>query len=76
MVKCYHHNNHKSFTAKGSKGVPLTWEVQLLCKDASTANGGNQYRILNYSHDGLGANFFGKAVNLHDSTAACNKVNG
>ena len=27
----------------------------------STANGGNQYRILNYSNNGLGADFFGAA---------------
>ena len=30
----------------------------------------NAYRILNYSHEGLGANFFGKAVNLHTDNAA------
>jgi len=68
MVKVL--NNGKAASAKGSKGGNLFWEVQLLCKDASTANSNNQYRILNYSHDGLGANFFGKAVSLHDNASA------
>lgn len=43
------------------RGGNSFWQVQLLCKDASTANGGNQYRILNYSNNGLGADFFGAA---------------
>ena len=68
MVKVL--NNGKAASAKGAKGGNLFWEVQLLCKDASTANGSNQYKILNYSHDGLGAAFFGKAVSLHDNASA------
>ena len=39
-------------------------------KDASTFNNANQYRILNYSHEGLGANFFGKAADLHTDAKA------
>lgn len=39
-------------------------------KDASTFNNANQYRILNYSHEGLGADFFGKAVDLHTDAKA------
>ena len=35
--------------------------MQLLCKDASTANASSQYRVLNYSNNGLGADFFGPA---------------
>lgn len=35
------------------------WQAELLCKDASTMNSNNQYRLLNYSHNGLGAKFFG-----------------
>jgi hypothetical protein len=62
--------NGKAASAKGAKGGNLFWEAQLLCKDASTADKGNQYKILNYSHEGLGANFFGKAVSLHDNASA------
>ena len=43
------------------KGGASHWQVQLLCKDASTANSSSQYRILNYSNNGLGADFFGPA---------------
>jgi hypothetical protein len=43
------------------------WHAELLCKDASTANGNNQYRLLNYSHNGHGAKFFGAA----SAGAAC-----
>merc|ERR1712086_25549 len=43
------------------------WHAELLCKDASTANGSNQYRLLNYSHNGHGAKFFGAA----SAGAAC-----
>ena len=47
------------------KGGNSFWQVQLLCKDASTAGGSNQYRILNYSNNGLGADFFGPAANFN-----------
>jgi hypothetical protein len=42
------------------KGAPY-WQVQLLCKDASTVNSGSQYRVLNYSNNALGGDFFGAA---------------
>jgi hypothetical protein len=42
----------------------------LVVKDASTFNNTNQYRVLNYSHEGLGANFFGKAADLHTDAKA------
>jgi hypothetical protein len=45
-----------------------------LCKDASTANGSNHYKILNYSDAGHGSNFFGKAVNLHENAKALKEV--
>lgn len=46
----------------------------MLCKDASTAGNSNGYKILNYSHEGHGANFFGKAANLHSDAAARKRV--
>jgi hypothetical protein len=62
-------NGGKMASAKGAKGN-LCWNAQLICKDASTANGDNQYKVLNYSHDGLGANFFGKAQDMHSNAKA------
>jgi hypothetical protein len=62
-------NGGKMASAKGAKGN-LCWNAQLICKDASTANGDNQYKLLNYSHDGHGANFFGKAADLHNNAKA------
>jgi hypothetical protein len=47
------------------KGGSSFWQVQLLCKDASTANSNHQYRILNYSNNGLGADFFGPAASFN-----------
>ena len=69
FVKVYDKKSKKASSAKGGKG-DLIWQVQFLAKDASTANNNNQYRILNYSHEGLGANFFGKAANLHTDAKA------
>jgi len=59
----------KASSAKGGKG-DLIWHVALTVKDASSLSNANQYRILNYSHEGLGADFFGKAANLHTDAAA------
>lgn len=36
----------------------------------------NQYRILNYSHEGLGAAFFGKASDLHSDAKARARFEG
>lgn len=68
-TKSYDKKTKKVGSAKGHKG-DLVWQVQLNVKDASTFNNANQYRILNYSHDGLGANFFGKAADLHTDAKA------
>jgi len=45
-------------------------------KDASTQLNNNTYRILLYTHDGLGANFFGgvQPSNLHSSDANRKKL--
>lgn len=72
--KVYDRKNKKVTSAKGAKGGELCWNVQLSVKDASTLSNANQYRILNYSHEGLGANFFGKASNLHTDAAGAKKV--
>lgn len=48
--------------------------MSLLAKDASTAGNNNKYRFLVHSHEGLGAEFFGKAANLHSEAAALKRV--
>jgi len=73
-VKVYDRKAKKVTSAKGAKGGELVWNVQLSVKDASTLSNANQYRILNYSHEGLGANFFGKATNLWSDAAAAKRV--
>lgn len=45
--------------------------MQFLCKDVSTQFNSNTYRVLLYSHEGLGANFFGgKPASLHSAAAS------
>ena len=73
-VKVYDRKAKKVSSAKGAKGGELCWNVQLSVKDASTLSNANQYRILNYSHEGLGANFLGKATNLYSDAAAAKRV--
>ena len=49
--------------------------MQFLAKDVSTQFNNNVYRILLYTHEGLGANFFPtKATNLWTNSAAAAKV--
>lgn len=47
-------------------------------KDSSTALNNNTYRVLLYTHDGLGANFFGGvgADNLHKKADVAKKLQG
>jgi hypothetical protein len=73
-VKVYDRKAKKVSSAKGAKGGELVWNVQLSVKDASTLSNANQYRILNYSHEGLGAAFLGKPTNLHSDAAALKRV--
>jgi len=72
-VKSYSKKTKTSSSAKGAKGGDLIWQVQLGVKDVSTLSNANTYRMLNYSHEGLGANFFGKAANLHTDGGALKK---
>lgn len=74
LVQSYNKTTKKASSAKGTKGGDLIWRVSLLVKDASTANNNNKYRINVNSHEGLGAEFFGKAVNLHSDAAALKRV--
>ena len=73
-VKVYDRKAKKVSSAKGAKGGELVWNVQLSVKDAATLSNANQYRILNYSHEGLGAAFLGKPTNLHSDAAALKRL--
>jgi hypothetical protein len=74
LVQSYNKTTKKASSAKGTKGGDLIWRVSLLVKDASTAANSNKYRINVNSHEGLGAEFFGKAANLHSEAAALKRV--
>lgn len=72
--KAYNKSTKKASSAKGAKG-DMIYQVQFLVKDTSTANNNNVYRVLLYTHEGLGANFFPvKATNLWNDSKAAGKV--
>lgn len=53
----------------------MIYQVQFLAKDVSTQHNNNVYRMLLYTHEGLGGNFFQqKATNLHADSKAEGKV--
>jgi len=73
-VKAYNKSNKSTSSAKGSN-KDLIYQVQLLVKDVSTQSNNNVYRILLYTHEGLGANFFPqKPTDLWNDKKACDKV--
>ena len=71
-TKAWDKKAKKASSAKGAKG-DLIWQVALNVKDAASLSNSSQYRILNYSHEGLGSDFFGKAANMHTDAAARGK---
>jgi len=74
-VRAYDRKSKKSSSAKGGKGSDHIYQVQFLAKDVSTQFNNNVYRILLYTHEGLGANFFQqKATNLHGDSKASGRV--
>jgi len=74
-VKVWDKKTKKATSAKGAKGGDFIYQVQFLAKDVSTQFNNNVYRILLYTHEGLGANFFPtKATNLWSNSAAAAKV--
>ena len=75
--KAYDKKTKKASSAKGAaKGSGFIYQVQFLVKDVSTQFNNNHYRILLYTHDGLGANFFNglAADNLHTNAGAKKKI--
>ena len=73
-VKSYDKGKKKTSSCKGVKGGDLIYQVQFLVKDVSTQFNNNVYRVLLYTHEGLGANFLPKAANLHSDAKAYGKV--
>lgn len=59
-VQVYNKSTKKTTSTKSGKGDPkdLVYKVQFLVKDVSTQSNNNVYRMLLYTHEGLGSNFF------------------
>jgi hypothetical protein len=71
-VKGYNRSSKK--TSNNCSG-DLIYQVQFLAKDVSTNFNNNVYRILLYTHEGLGGNFMQqKPANLHSDSKARGKV--
>lgn len=77
-VKSYDKKTKKATSLKGAaaKAGDNIFQVQFLVKDASTQLNSNTYRILLYTHEGLGAGFFGavKPDNLYKNNEARKKL--
>jgi len=75
-TKSYDKKSKKTASFKGAKGnANAIYQVQLLVKDVSTQFNNNTYRVLLYTHDGLGANFFNApADNLYTNDKARKKL--
>lgn len=64
--RVYDKKANKTSSAKGAKGGNFIYQVQFLVKGGSSSN--SHYRVLLYTHDGLGKDFFGvNACDLHKS---------
>ena len=75
-TKSFDKKTKKAASFKGAKGnAGAIYQVQFLVKDVSTQFNNNTYRVLLYTHDGLGANFFNTAAdNLYTNDKARKKV--
>jgi len=75
-TKSYDKKTKKTSSFKGAKGnANAIYQLQLLVKDVSTQFNNNTYRVLLYTHDGLGANFFNTpADNLYSNDKARKKL--
>ena len=67
-MKSWDKSKKKAKDAKGVKGGEFIYQMQFLCKDVSTQSNNNVYRILLYTHEGLGSNFFTIKPNNDDKT--------
>jgi len=70
----YDRKTKKTSSSKGKGGADLIYKMQFLVKDVSTQFNNNVYRVLLYTHEGLGSNFLGKPANLHTDKGALKKL--
>lgn len=75
-TKSYDKKTKKTSSFKGTKGnAGAIYQVSFLVKDVSTQFNNNTYKVLLYTHDGLGANFFNTpADNLYTNDKARKKL--
>jgi hypothetical protein len=75
-TKSYDKKSKKASSFKGGKGnAGAIYQVSFLVKDVSTQFNSNTYKILLYTHDGLGANFFNTpADNLYSNDKSRKKL--
>jgi len=73
-VQSYNKGTKKCSSTKSTKGGDLVYRMQFLVKDVSTQFNNNVYRVLLYTHEGLGSNFLPKPTDLHSNKAALKKV--
>jgi hypothetical protein len=75
-TKSYDKKTKKASSFKGQKGKDnAIYQVQFLVKDVSTQLNSNTYKVLLYTYDGLGANFFNTpADNLYTNDKAAKKL--
>lgn len=75
-TKSYDKKSKKASSFKGTKGnAGAIYQVSFLVKDVSTQFNNNTYKVLLYTHDGLGANFFNTpADNLYTNDKARKKL--
>ena len=75
-TKSFDKKTKKTSSFKGTKGnANAVFQVQFLVKDVSTQFNNNTYRVLLYTHEGLGANFFNTgADNLYTNDKARKKL--
>lgn len=74
-VRVWNKKTRTSGSAKGAKGGDFIYQVQFLAKDVSTQFNNNVYRILLYTHEGLGANFFAqKPSNLWSDSKSASRI--
>ena len=73
-TQVYDKKTKKTSSTKGKGSSDLIHKMQFLVKDVSTQFNNSVYRMLLYTHEGLGSNFLGKAANLHSDKGALKKL--
>mmetsp|Transcript_42510 Transcript_42510/g.52328 ORF Transcript_42510/g.52328 Transcript_42510/m.52328 type:complete len:280 (-) Transcript_42510:20-859(-) len=73
FCKSYDKKANKTSSTKGGKGGNYIYQVQFLVKGGSSSN--HHYRVLLYTHDGLGKDFFGvPAADMYKNASGVKKL--